>query len=136
MRKKILLVILCVFSLFIMVGCNFNNFTPNNNEKNAEQYEEKCDVLIVMDYIQSNEYYISTKAQYKICTVVRRIEDMEHYGFKGKPITLGSGSVLNIDFDRKIQDSQMQEVKDKLIRDKVEQWMKFGLIDDNIGNFN
>lgn len=104
--------------------------------KNAEQYEEKCDVLIVMDYIQSNEYYISTKAQYKICTVVRRIEDMEQYGFKGKPITLGSGSVLNIDFDKKIQDSQMQEVKNKLIRDKVEQWMKFGLIDDNIGNFN
>ena len=22
-----------------MVGCNFNNFTPNNNEKNSEQYE-------------------------------------------------------------------------------------------------
>lgn len=110
----------------------FRLFPSHKMFKDVSVYEEKCDILIVMDYIQSNDYYISTKAQYKVCTVVRRLSDMEEYGYKGKPITLGNGSVLDVEYDEKIRESRVPEVKFKLIRDKVDYWLRYGLIDSEI----
>lgn len=100
--------------------------------EDASTYEEKCDTLIVLDYIQSGDYYITTKAKHKICTVVRELEDMEKYNLQGKPITLGIGSVLNIEFDSKIKNSQTKEIKDRLIRKNVEMWISNGLLDRDI----
>lgn len=95
-----------------------------NMFKNHINYEEKCDIVIVLDYIQSSEYYITSKAFYKVFSVVNKVEDIKKFSLDGQPITLGKGSVLNIDYDEKIRNSTLPETKRKLIKAKVDYWYK------------
>lgn len=99
-----------------------------NMFKNYQNYEEKCDVVIVLDYIQSSDYYITSKAFYKVFTVVNKAEDITKYSLDGQAITLGKGSVLNIDYDEKIRQATLESTKRKLIKNKVDYWYNQYLI--------
>ena len=74
MRKNFLLTILCVFVLFVMVGCNFDSFFKDDDNENKPIEEIEIDNGLGKDYydeVNSSDMYddffdLSNKLEIKI----------------------------------------------------------------------
>lgn len=89
-----------------------------------DKFDDSVDTLVVLDYIRSNKYYLSTDALGKYVTVVNESSMIRKLNLKGTPISLDTGSLLDITYDQRIDVASTQHVRDSLIKKKVETWMK------------
>lgn len=88
-----------------------------------DSYDGKVKNLIVLDYIRSNEYYIKSEAVYRVMTVAQRGTDLKKYELAGLPITLDTDSVMDIVYDRKIRETTMEEVREKILQQKLQKFI-------------
>lgn len=88
-----------------------------------DDWEKRVKLLVVVDNIKNNEYYLSTKAREKIMTVVRRESDISKYNLKGSPITIEGNTVYGVGLDEELVTAQYRRTKDMLLDDKVQRWV-------------
>lgn len=90
----------------------------------AEKFDKSVQTLLVLDYIRSTDYYLNTEAMGKNITVVQDSGMIRKYGLKGTPISLDSGTLLDINYDDKIEKARMERLRESMVRGKVESWMR------------
>lgn len=92
----------------------------------SREFEQEIDLLFVMDYTGGNEYLVDTKARNNVMTMVRRVDQIkdERYGLKGMPLTIGSESVYNLQYNSELVKSGVGRVKDRIIKVRVEDWLE------------
>lgn len=89
----------------------------------ANKFDGSVTSLLVIDYIRSSDYYLDTDAFGKYITVVRDSGMIRQYGLTGTPVSLDSGSMLDIRYDEKIELASVKRVRELIVRKKVETWM-------------
>ena len=89
----------------------------------AKEWEKKVNLLIVVDNIKNNEYYLESRSMEKYMTVVRRETDLSKYNLKGSPITVEGKSVFDIRPDSKILNAGLQKNRRMMLEVKVQQWV-------------
>lgn len=90
---------------------------------NADVYSGKVKNLIVLDYIKSNEYYVKTTGITKIMTVVKKSSMISELGLSGVPISLDSGSKMNIRFDEGIERAMVYKTKQKMLQARLKTFL-------------
>lgn len=89
----------------------------------ADEWEKPVDLLIVVDFIKNNKYYLTSQAKERFMTVVRRETDMDKYNLKGSPITIDGKSVFDIQHDPRISGSGVKENRHRMLSNKVDKWI-------------
>ena len=89
----------------------------------ADKFERNVNTLVVLDYIRSPKYYLSTNAFGRVITVVRDSDMIRKYGLTGTPVSLDSGSLLDIRYDDRIDKADLKQTREAFIRTKVENWL-------------
>lgn len=94
-----------------------------------EKLEESTDCLVVVDYIQNNEYYLSTKARETVMTMVRDVEMMSSMDsskkalkFHGSPLTLGVRSIFDLEYDPRIASAGLPTTRHLFVKQKAIDW--------------
>lgn len=90
----------------------------------GREFEEHVDVLFVVDYTGGNDYLIKTEARSNIMTMVRYPEMMKDDRLEliGNPLTMGEDSIYDLTYDPRIADSNLERLRRRVIRHKVEEW--------------
>lgn len=88
------------------------------------KYEDSIDCILVLDFIQNNDYFLDTLARKSVMTMVRYPQDVKdsRLGLEGSPLSIGPGSIYNLEFDDKIYRAQIRETRHNMVRNKVRDW--------------
>lgn len=91
----------------------------------VEDFENRTDIIVVVDYIRNNEYLITTKTLGTTMTMVRRGEMLKDpdLGLHGIPLTLGEESIYDLEYSAAISRAGMKKNRDRLIEDRVNEWL-------------
>lgn len=90
-----------------------------------QNVERDTNLIFVVDYIQSTNYYLDTKARSHFMTMVQKPETLEQIsGLKGSPLTLGSKSIFDLSYDHSIGSSAFQENRHDTLLYKVSLWTR------------
>lgn len=89
----------------------------------ANEWEKNVKLLVVVDNIKNNEYYLESRSKERYMTVVRRESDLREYELRGQPIALEGSSVFDIGEDSKIRNTRMQSNRQRILEVKVEEWV-------------
>lgn len=90
----------------------------------AEKFDVAVKSVLVLDFIQSKDYYIDTDGFSRVITVCRNSSMMHTLGLKGTPVSLDSGSLLDIQYDQRIATASTKEMQKRYIQLKVAMWLK------------
>lgn len=97
--------------------------------KGIEKFEESTNCLVVVDYIQNNEYYLSTKARETVMTMLRDAEMMSSMDdtkkalkFHGSPLTLGVRSIFDLEYDPRIASAGLPTTRHLFVKQKALDW--------------
>lgn len=90
----------------------------------AEKFDANVKSLLVLDFIQSNEYYIDTDGFSRVITVCRHSSMLHTLGLKGTPVSLDNGSLMDMQFDNRIATASTKEMQNRYIQMKVNAWVK------------
>lgn len=88
-----------------------------------ESFENRFSFVLVIDYIQSHEYYLDTKARSHFMTMVQashRVNDID--GLKGSPLSVDSDSIFNLNYSPEIANSHYVENRHEKLMNKVKIW--------------
>ncbi len=100
----------------------FRLFPNNNMFVGAEEFEENLGILFVIDYIQSNEYYISSAGRDTQLNIVNHSNDIERLNLIGSPLSLDiSGSLIDMTHNEKFNGTTSSFVRDTLLNDRVKE---------------
>lgn len=91
---------------------------------NAQDFETKYNNIIVVDYIQSHDYYMDTQSLKRTYNVVRYSDYITEYNLKGLPISLDAKSILDIRHDVRIENANTPLVKQRIISSEVVKMLK------------
>lgn len=89
-----------------------------------EQIDNDFDLLFVVDYIKSKDYYLNSTSNKTYMTSVSHSKKIKEYDLKGLPISLDSDSVLDIKYNTEIANSSMKQNRHLLVTQKVADWYK------------
>lgn len=90
----------------------------------AEKFDAGVKTLVILDFIRSSDYYATTEGFGKVVTVVRDSDMIRDLGLQGTPVSLDSGSMLEINYDEVLAKAGTARVKENMIQSKVDRWMK------------
>lgn len=96
-----------------------------------ESFENDYDFVMVVDYIQSNNYYLDTRARSHFMTMVQASHLVnEIKGLKGTPLSVDSESIFNLNYDSTIATAAFKENRHSTLMNKVNQWYyKLNIVD-------
>lgn len=98
----------------------FRLFPNTNMFVGAEEFEENLGILLVIDYIQSNEYYISSAGRDTQLNIVNHSNDIERLNLIGSPLSLDiSGSLIDMTQNKKFNGTTSELVRNTLLEDRV-----------------
>lgn len=113
---------------------NFNDLEINKNMyrlypsstmfSGLEQIDNDFDLLFVVDYIKSKDYYLDSTSRKTYMTSVSHSKKINEYDLRGLPISLDNDSVLDIKYDSEIANSSMKENRQLFVTKKVADWYK------------
>lgn len=91
----------------------------------GREYEDKIDLLFVMDYTGGNDYLVTSQAFSNVMTMVRHESMMKdsRYGLIGKTLTIGDKSDYDLTYDPRIAGAGMAKTKKRIIDIKTKDWM-------------
>jgi hypothetical protein len=86
--------------------------------------EETTDCIVIVDYIQNNEYYLTTSARKTVMTMVRNYEMINNklLGLQGSPLTLGFQSIYDLSYDPRIGSAGLPTTRHLYVKEKVGGW--------------
>lgn len=89
-----------------------------------EKIEYMVDCLVVVDYVMNNDYVLQSAARETILTMVRDADMMYdiRLELKGLPLTMGSASIYNLEYDALIGKSLIRENRREILNKKVLAW--------------
>lgn len=88
-----------------------------------ESFENEYDFVLVLDYIQSNQYYLDTNARSHFMTMVKSSDRVQKIsGLKGSPLSIDSDSIFSLRFDPAIGNAAFKENRHNALFNKVHQW--------------
>lgn len=90
----------------------------------ASAWENKVGLIVVVDYIKNNTYYLTSRARERYMTVVRREEDKDKYKLKGSAICIQGNSVYDIKHDPRISGSGLKANRHRIVEMKVNKWLE------------
>lgn len=88
-----------------------------------ESFEKDFGFVFVVDYIQSNSYYLDSRARSHFMTMVQAshlVNDI--VGLKGSPLSVDRDSIFNLNFDPNIANSGFVENRHATLMNKVTEW--------------
>lgn len=89
-----------------------------------ERIEYMVDCIVVVDYVMNNDYVLQSAARESILTMVRNpdmLNDMR-LELKGLPLTIGTSSIFNLEYDPLIGKSLVRENRREVLQKKVLAW--------------
>lgn len=90
----------------------------------AEKFDANVKSLLVVDFIRSNDYYVSTEAFNRVITVCRDSSMMHLLGLNGTVVALDANSLLDIKHDSRIATASTKDMQQRYIQMKVDAWVK------------
>ena len=88
-----------------------------------DSFENNFSFVMVVDYIQSTEYYLDTNARSHFMTMVQASHKVgEIDGLKGSPLSVDSDSIFNLNFDPTIANGLFKENRRGVLMHKVNGW--------------
>lgn len=81
-------------------------------------------IVFIIDYIKSNEYYVTSSYKEIVMTSVSHSKKIQEYDLKGLPVSLDSDSVVNIKFDPTIPKRVLKQSRDIQVKQNVGNWFK------------
>lgn len=87
------------------------------------EWEKQVKLLVVVDNIKNNDYYLESRSRERFMTVVRRESDIQKYNLKGSPITVSGKSVFDVSEDNTIKSAGIQVNRRRLLDVKVDEWI-------------
>lgn len=90
----------------------------------AEKFDSQVKSLLVVDFIRSNDYYISTEAFNRTITVCRDSSMFHLLGLQGTVVSLDANSLLDIKYDKRIDEATTKEMQQRYIQLKIDDWVK------------
>lgn len=101
----------------------FRMFPNHVMFQRVSEWEKHVELLVVVDNIKNNQYYLESRAREKYMTVVRRSTDMKQYDLKGSAITIDGESIYDITEDDTIKNSSLEINRRRLLEVKVSRWV-------------
>ncbi|MFV1457266.1 hypothetical protein, partial [Bacillus mycoides] len=102
----------------------FRLFPSRSMFTGVERFARNVGMLMVVDYVQNDKYYIKSNAREQYITMVQRSSYINEYGLKGTPLSLDDDSIFDIKWDSRMARTGMQENRHDQLRIKVEEWVK------------
>lgn len=90
----------------------------------AEKFDSQVKSLLIVDFIRSNDYYISTEAFSRTITVCRDSSMVHLLGLQGTVVSLDANSLLDIKYDKRIDEATTKEMQQRYIQLKIADWVK------------
>lgn len=112
---------------------SFNDIKTNQNKyrlypsstmfNGVDSVEQDFDFVFVVDYIKSNNYYVSSSSREVIMTTVSHSRKIQEYdGLKGLPISNDSESIVDIKYSNYMEATVFKETRDRSVMSKVYDW--------------
>lgn len=87
------------------------------------RFARNVGLLVVVDYMQNDQYVVKSNARERYITMVQRSEYIKKFNLKGTPLSLDADSVFDIKWDSRIASSEIQENRHAILRMKVAEWV-------------
>lgn len=88
-------------------------------------YEEKIELLFIVDYTGGNDYLVTTKAMSNVMTMVRRASQLNdgRLGLTGIPLTIGAESIYDLTYNSQIANAGLAKTRKRIIDMNAKKWL-------------
>lgn len=83
--------------------------------------EDTTELVVLLDYMGNNEYYLNTLKNKAVYNIVKRTSDLERYGLKGRVISLDSDSTCEMNYNKGIGNAVKKDTKEMYFRTLIKQ---------------
>lgn len=111
----------------VSIQDKYFRLSPNTSMfTGGREYEDKIELLFIMDYTGGNDYLVKTDSMSNIMTMVRYAGMMNDakLGLRGNPLTIGVESIYDLTYDSHIAGAGIEKTRKRYIDKKTEDWMQ------------